>query len=223
MINQEDIPMLGKTITQVVRLVLTGVLEGKDHIYRGHVFKKGQLVFCPTQDKLAAMLNLCRGRLPIAEPEVLGGAEHAEVYLAFCKEAGVPVDKAGVHNLDKTADEVNLNKVTEDTDAELDAELQDLLAEQVSEGQGDVADLDDESKSEAVEGPAPEEVSEEVVRENQIRAALGQLDHNDPKQWTSTGLPKLDVVSSLLKGGEAVTRKELTELASDFKRNHPLS
>lgn len=51
-----------------------------------------------------------------------------------------------------------------------------------------------------------------------IREALGQLDSIDDDQWTGEGLPKVDVVSSIL--GRTTTRKEITDAAPHFTRTN---
>lgn len=49
-----------------------------------------------------------------------------------------------------------------------------------------------------------------------IIQALGQMDHDDPTQWTGDGLPKVDVVIAI--SGTRVTREEIDNAIPGFKR-----
>lgn len=51
---------------------------------------------------------------------------------------------------------------------------------------------------------------------SEVAVALGQLDPNNDKHWTSTGMPNLKVVGEFL--GRSVTRPELEEAVPGFTR-----
>lgn len=51
---------------------------------------------------------------------------------------------------------------------------------------------------------------------NEVAVALGQLDPNNDKHWTSTGLPNLKAVGEFL--GRSVTRPEIEEAVPGFTR-----
>ena len=113
----------------------------------------------------------------------------------------------------------------------MDAELDDLLAQGDEDSGDDEEDDEDDDDSSDVEDSdeddddngnivaAPEGVDPAVIRENQIRAALGQLDHSNPDHWTAQGLPKMSVLEEILED-ESLSRKEVTAINPDFKRNH---
>lgn len=221
--------MSKKAGTKVVVLALMGVLEGQDKVFRGHKFVAGEKVMCCDDNALAAVLNGFRGRLPVAEPKFLEGSDALLVYKDYCKAANVPVDLAAVHNFGKQKGQVDINVLNEDDEQDdLDKELADLVesgkendsdTDSDSDDDEDEGEDDDDSESEE----EPEElngvaVDPEVARENVLRATLGQLDHDNPEHWTSTGLPKIEVLEDLLDGD--VSRKELNKFFPDFKRNH---
>lgn len=214
--------MAKKPGTNVVRLALAGVLEGKDKIFRGHKFVEGELVVCCDDNRLAALLNTFRGRLPVGAPERLDPAEGLAAYKAYCQASHTAMNLSAVHALGKVQDQVDINNVNEvDDQDDLDKELADLVEQ--GESNDDNDSVVDEGDSESEEDPDPTVMNDavvdpEVVRENELRAALGQLDHSDPEHWTSTGLPKVDVVEEKL-GGD-VSRKELNKFFPDFVRSH---
>lgn len=49
-----------------------------------------------------------------------------------------------------------------------------------------------------------------------IKEAISSLDHDNDDHWTSTGLPKLDVVQDL--AGETVTRQQAEAAAPNYNR-----
>lgn len=51
-----------------------------------------------------------------------------------------------------------------------------------------------------------------------IKEALGQLDTLNDEQWTSEGMPKVDVVSTLV--GSTVTRQQIIDAAPKFSRQN---
>ena len=53
-----------------------------------------------------------------------------------------------------------------------------------------------------------------------IPTALATLRHDDDTQWTTSGLPRLDVVSEVF--GETVTRKQVTDALPNFVRHSAL-
>lgn len=54
-------------------------------------------------------------------------------------------------------------------------------------------------------------------REGVILQALQQMDHKDDEQWTSSGLPLMDVICELA-GDDTITRAELMVAAPDYRR-----
>lgn len=56
-----------------------------------------------------------------------------------------------------------------------------------------------------------------VTLQERIITALGQMDHQDPTQWTANGDPKVDVVSTLV--GDPVAKHEIEDALPAFKRN----
>lgn len=215
--------MSKKAGTKVVILTLAGILKGQDKVFRGHKFIKGKKVMCCDDNRLAAILNSFRHRLPVEEPEIFEDSNEGLVaYKEYCEKAGIPIDPAAIHNLGKAKGQVDLGNLNEDPeDDDLDKELAELVA------QGEANGVDDEPEDDEPEDEEPEnepevlngvEVDPAVTRENQLRAALGMLDHSNPDHWTSTGLPKMDVVEELV--GDDVSRKELNTYFPDFVRNH---
>ncbi len=53
-----------------------------------------------------------------------------------------------------------------------------------------------------------------------IQEALELLDASDDQHWTEDGMPRVDVVSSLV--GKSVSREEITSIAPKFTRNKPI-
>lgn len=51
-----------------------------------------------------------------------------------------------------------------------------------------------------------------------IKEALGQLDTMNDEQWTSEGLPKVDVISEMV--GSTVTRQQITDAGPKFTRSN---
>lgn len=217
-------------LAKVIRIKLSGVLAGQDKVFRGHTFIEGSKVMCATQNSIAAVLNSMRGRLP-HEVEDLDPQEGLEAYRDYCQASGTPLDMSAIHQLGKAKGMVDLKVVAEDdTDAELDAELDDLLNQDSDEsGEDDEDEEEDDSDSSDVEDsdendngnviPAPADVDPAVARENSIRTALGQLDHDNPDHWTAQGLPKMTVLEDII-GDESISRREVTAVNPDFKRNH---
>lgn len=206
--------------TKIVVLTLAGVIAGKDHVFRGHKFIKGKAVVCCDDNRLAAILNGFRHRLPIEEPEFLEPNEGLLAYKEYCQEAGVPIDASAVHNLGKAKGQVDLGKLKEDPKRD-DADEKDEPEDEPDDEPDDDEALvgDDEVLVGDDEVLVDDEVPAEVSRENALRIALSQLDSSDPSHWTSTDLPKLDVVNEMLPVDEHDTnRKELVKLFPEFKR-----
>lgn len=203
--------------TKVIVLKLAGQVAGKDMVFRGHTFVKGVLVLCCNANRLAAIQNCFRGRLPIEDPEVFDNStEGLEAYKKYCLEAERPLDTNAVHDLGKTKGQVDLNPEPEVPEVDpLDAELDDILADSKADAVDVVEDSDTDSES--TDSEADDVVDPAVARENGVRAALGQLDHSNDDHWTSTGLPKMDVIEGIM-GDESVTRKEVNAIAPDLRR-----
>ena len=49
-----------------------------------------------------------------------------------------------------------------------------------------------------------------------IKTVLEQMDHSDDSQWTADGLPKLDIIATILE--KKVKRQEVTDALPDFRR-----
>lgn len=223
-------------IAKIVCITLASPLEGKDHVFRGHKFLAGEKIMCGTQNAIAAVLNSMRGRLPVSV-EDMEPQPGLEAYRDYCKASGTPVDTSAVHHLGKAKGMVDLKVLAEDEDnSDLDAELDDLLNqgensdsededgdEDDDENDVDSSDVEDSDENDTVDDgniiPAPEGVDPAIVRENSIRTALGQLDHDNPEHWTAQGLPKMTVLEEIM-GDESLSRKEVTAVNPDFKRNH---
>ncbi len=216
-------------IAKLVQINLTSPLEGQNKVFRGHKFVAGIKVMCGTENAIAAVLNAMRGRLPI-NVETLDPQLGLAAYRDYCIAASVPIDTSAVHNLGKSKGVVDLKVLAEDeTDADLDAELDDLLNQgdnNDAEGEGDDDSSEDDDEGGDTDEdyddniiPAPEGVDPAIVRENAIRTGLGQLDHSNPDHWTAQGLPKMSVLEEILDD-ESLSRKEVTAIDPDFKRNH---
>ena len=199
------------TGTKVIKLTLSGALEGQDKVFRGHKFIKGLLIMCCNENQLAAVLNGFRGRLPVDEPEVLDSAGGLVAYKEYCMAAGRPLDRTAVHNLGKAKGQVDLTPLVEPDEDEDSEPVGDVDLDDTSE------DENSDTDSESTDSEADSTVDPAVTRENAIRAALGQLDHGNPAHWTSTNLPKMGLIEEIL-GDETVTRKEVNAIAPDFKR-----
>lgn len=223
--------MSKQPLAKVIQIDLTGVLAGEDKVFRGHRFIEGTKVMCATHNAIAAVLNSMRGRLPIQVTD-LDPQAGLVAYRDYCQASGTLMDASAVHQLGKAKGMVDLKVAAEDEDnADLDAELNDLLGQGSDESDDDDedSDEDDDSNSSDVEDsdendngnviPAPAGVEPEVARENAIRNAVGQLDHDNPDHWTAQGLPKMGVLMEIM-GDDALSRKEVTAVNPDFKRNH---
>ena len=57
------------------------------------------------------------------------------------------------------------------------------------------------------------------VQKDQVKEALGLLDHNVKEHWTSRGLPNTETVSGIV--GFSVERKDINEIAPEFVRKEP--
>lgn len=67
-----------------------------------------------------------------------------------------------------------------------------------------------------ISGGSSQEDPPDEDREAKIKAALEALEHSNKEHWTSQGKPAMTAVEEIFGGN--VDRKELEEIAPDFKR-----
>ena len=133
--------------------------------------------------------------------------------LYYAKDEVVPLDgvTAGKEPLWGVEVDANGNEIGQDRTGVVADKLANALANQIAgnNGQGKVSD-DGEGKG----GGTPAGLTD--VQKEQVKEALGLLDHANKEHWTARGLPNTETVSGLV--GFAVERKDINEVAPGFER-----
>ena len=100
--------------------------------------------------------------------------------------------------------DANGNEIAERPDAnEVSDKLATNLANKIATGAG--------------AAPAGGNKQEAEQRKQTIADTLSLLDHSNDADWTTGGLPKVDVIATA-SGLEGLTREEITQANPDFKR-----
>ena len=134
--------------------------------------------------------------------------------LYYAKDDIVPLDvERGKEPLWGVEVDANGNEIGPDRSAAVQNKLASGLANKIAGKTAPTKDEDDEGKG----GETPAGLTD--VQKEQIKEALGLLDHNVKEHWTARGLPNTETVSGLV--GFAVERKDLNEIAPDFVRKEP--
>ena len=136
--------------------------------------------------------------------------------LYYAKDEVVPLDVAkGKEPLWGIEVDAEGNEIGKDRTGVVQKKLSNALANQIagSNGQGKAKDDDDEGKGSGT----PTGLTD--VQKEQVKEALGLLDHANKDHWTARGLPNTETISGLV--GFAVERKDINEIAPDVQRQEP--